>query len=127
MCKKLVCLVSVVLVLGLAGSALAAHPNLVAWWPFDSNYDNAQGDSGLDGSANGGGVSITTTGGEYIRGGGGLKIDDDTASTNYVDVLLGGVLELDATTPVAGDTMDIYICGQYSETATDMTGAIDAL
>ena len=94
MCKKLVCLVSVVLVVGLAGSALAAHPNLVAWWPFDSDYDNAQGDSGLDGSANGGGVSITTTGGEYIRGGGALKIDDDTTSTNYVDVT-DNVLESD--------------------------------
>jgi len=51
----------------------------------------------------------------------------DNTSTKYMDVLLGGVLEIDATTPVAGDTMDIYILGQYSETATDMTGAIDAL
>ena len=48
-------------------------------------------------------------------------------STNYVDVLIGGALALDATTPVAGDTMDIYISGQYSDTATDMGGAIDAL
>ncbi len=46
----------------------------------------------------------------------------------YVDVLLGGILELDATTPVVGDTMDIYIAGQYdTDTATDMTGGIDAL
>ena len=51
----------------------------------------------------------------------------DNTSNKYVDVLVGGVLELDAATPVAGDTMDIYVCGQYSETATDMTGAIDAL
>ena len=51
----------------------------------------------------------------------------DNTTTKYVDVLVGGVLEIDATTPVAGDTMDIYVSGQYSETATDMTGAIDAL
>lgn len=48
-------------------------------------------------------------------------------SSLFVDVLVGGVLELDATTPVAKDTLDVYLCGQYSDTATDMTGAIDAL
>lgn len=51
----------------------------------------------------------------------------DNTTTKYVDVLIGGILELDATTPVVGDTMDIYITGQYSETATDMGGGIDAL
>ena len=51
----------------------------------------------------------------------------DNTTSLFMDVLLGGILELDATTPVAGDTMDIYIVGQYSATATDMTGAIDAL
>ncbi len=52
----------------------------------------------------------------------------DNTTNNYVDVLLGGILELDATTPVAGDTMDIYISGNYDvDTATDMTGGIDAL
>ena len=51
----------------------------------------------------------------------------DNTTSKFMDLLLGGVLELDATTPVAGDTLDIYIVGQYSATATDMTGAIDAL
>jgi len=51
----------------------------------------------------------------------------DNTSTLYMDVLCGGILELGATTPVVGDTLDIYIAGQYSETATDMTGGIDAL
>ncbi len=51
----------------------------------------------------------------------------DNTTSLFMDVLVGGVLELDATTPVAGDTMDIYVLGQYSGTATDMTGAIDAL
>lgn len=51
----------------------------------------------------------------------------DNTSSLYMDVLCGGILEISATTPVAGDSMDVYICGQYSETATDMTGGIDAL
>jgi len=52
----------------------------------------------------------------------------DNTSNLYIDVLVGGILELDATTPVAGDTMDIYIVGNYdTDTATDMGGGIDAL
>lgn len=46
-----------------------------------------------------------------------------------MDVILGGVIEADTVTGVmaAGETYDIYIVGQYSETATDMGGGIDAL
>lgn len=51
----------------------------------------------------------------------------DNTTTLFEDVLLGGVLELDATTPVVGDTLDIYIAVQYSETTLDMSGGIDAL
>ncbi len=49
-------------------------------------------------------------------------------SNLYIDVLIGGILELDATTPAVGDTMDIYIAGQYdTDTATDMGAGLDAL
>ena len=51
----------------------------------------------------------------------------NNTSSLFMDVLVGGALDLDATTPVVGDTMDIYVLGQYSGTATDMTGAIDNL
>jgi len=52
----------------------------------------------------------------------------DNTTNLYMDVMLGGILELDATTPVAGDTMDIYLAVNYqTATATDMTGGIDAL
>ena len=52
----------------------------------------------------------------------------DNTSTLYVDVTAGGVLELDATTPVVGDTMDIYISAQFDkDVVTGMTGGIDAL
>lgn len=52
----------------------------------------------------------------------------DNTSNRYVDVLVGGIIELDATTPVAGDTLDVYVVGNYDvDTTTDMTGGIDAL
>ena len=54
------------------------------------------------------------------------SIFDNTTSL-FEDVLLGGIIELAATTPLVGETLDIYIIGQYSGTATDMTGGIDAL
>jgi hypothetical protein len=45
-------------------------------------------------------------------------------STNYIDVLVGGVVVTSAT-PVAGDTIDIYIVATYSDTDTDVGGAVD--
>ncbi|MBN2312421.1 MAG: hypothetical protein JXM79_00740 [Sedimentisphaerales bacterium] len=47
MCRKLTCLISFILVLGLAASSWAdtADPNLVGWWKFDGD--------GLDASGNG--------------------------------------------------------------------------
>jgi len=53
----------------------------------------------------------------------------DNTTTLYVDVLVGGIIEGDTVTGIlaVGETFDIYIAGQYSETATDMGGGIDAL
>jgi len=53
----------------------------------------------------------------------------DNTSNLYVDALVGGVVEGISTTGTiaAGETFDIYIIGTYSNTATDLTGAIDAL
>ena len=44
-------------------------------------------------------------------------------SSGYVDILVGGTIPT-AATPVAGDTWDIYVVAQHSDTATDMTGGI---
>lgn len=54
-------------------------------------------------------------------------VDNDT--TAYVDVLVGGgiAFNTDTGTIVAGDTYDIYVLAQYSDTATDIGGGIDAL
>lgn len=52
----------------------------------------------------------------------------DNTSNLYVDALVGGFIELGTTTPAAGDTLEIYVVGNYdTATATDMTGGIDAL
>lgn len=52
----------------------------------------------------------------------------DNTSTLYVDALVGGILELDATTPVAGDTLDVYIGALYDkDTTTTPGGGIDSL
>lgn len=51
----------------------------------------------------------------------------DNSSTGYVDATAGGFVDFTGTSAVAGDTIDIYITMQYSDTSTDMGGAIDAL
>ena len=66
--------------------------------------------------------STSLAGGDFATS----AIFDNTTSL-FMDVLLGGIIELDATTPLVGETLDEYILGQYSDTVTDMTGGIDAL
>jgi hypothetical protein len=52
----------------------------------------------------------------------------DNTSNLYVDVLVGGFVDFTGTSAVAGDSVDIYVVGNYqTATATDMTGGIDAL
>lgn len=72
-------------------------------------------------------LAVTAWGTSLVAGDWATSAIFDNTTTKFIDVLVGGVLELDATTPVAGNTLDLYVCGQYSETSTDMTGAIDAL
>ena len=72
-----------VVCLGLPGSARAG---IIACWDFEGDYlsdVNHAWDGDDLGSVN---VSITSVAGEYKVGTGSLKIDDDGASTNYVDI-----------------------------------------
>lgn len=48
----------------------------------------------------------------------------DNTATNYIDCLVGGMIGSAGTSWVAGDTVDIYLIGQYSDTATDVGGGI---
>ena len=52
----------------------------------------------------------------------------DNTSSLYMDVLVGGILELDATTPLVGESLDIYIGALYDkDTTTTPGGGIDSL
>ncbi len=52
----------------------------------------------------------------------------DNTSTLYLDLLVGGLIELGATTPVAGDTLDMYIGALYDKDVTSTPGGgIDSL
>ena len=54
-------------------------------------------------------------------------IFDNTAKL-YMDLLVGGIIELDATTPVVGNSLDIYVGALYDkDTTTTAGGGIDAL
>ena len=51
----------------------------------------------------------------------------DNSTSLYMDVMCGGFVDFTGTSAVAGDTVDIYVVGTYSDTSTDIGGAIDAL
>ncbi len=52
----------------------------------------------------------------------------DNTSTLYMDLLVGGLIELGATTPLVGDTLDIYIGALYDKDTTNTPGGgIDSL
>ena len=52
----------------------------------------------------------------------------DNTSTLYLDVLVGGIIELDATTPLVNETLDIYVGALYDKDTTSTPGGgIDSL
>ena len=93
------------------GSQDFARAGLIAYWPFDSNY-KSDVNNVWDGTQLGAGVSITNTVGEFVRGTGSLKIDDDTISTNYVDVT-GDIV---GTSPVVRTVVAWY---KYSDISSN--------
>jgi hypothetical protein len=48
----------------------------------------------------------------------------DNTSNLYVDFLVGGMIGSLGTSWAAGESVDIYLIGQYSDTATDVGGGI---
>lgn len=88
---------STILGFGFVACLCMAHSgfaSLTAYWSFDTNFANQQGNTLLDGVPVGT-ASITHTSGEYQVGGGALRIDNAPGATDYVDitgnVLLGPV------------------------------------
>jgi len=73
-------------------------------------------------------LTVTSWGTGLASGQIGSSLIVDNATNLYLDALVGGLLEIGATTPVAGDVMDVYAYGRYDEaTAAALTGGIDAL
>ena len=70
-----------------SNSASAAHPNLLAWWPFDSNCSNAVGPE-LAGTPSNAYVTITNEVNEFKVGGivSGEFIDSDSAGIGPVQL-----------------------------------------
>ncbi len=99
MCKKLICLISFVLVLGLALTSVveaAADPNLVAWWKLDEGM----GVTVLDSSGRGNGGTLAN-GPQWVPGndGGALYFD---GTDDYVDL---------------GTPSELYLPENYTYTA----------
>ena len=46
----------------------------------------------------------------------------DNTTTKYMDLLVGGIIELGATTPVVGDSLDIYVGALYDKDVTSTPG-----
>lgn len=89
------------------------NQGLVAYWPFDQNYANAQGDGRYDGVEldNGNCVSISTE--AVKRGVGALKINDN-------DVLTYGLVQIGQSPFFAGQkTMAITAWYKYTDIGGD--------
>ena len=66
----------------LTGTSIAS---LTAYWSFDTDFTNQQGNASLDGNPIGT-ASITHAADEFQVGGGALRIDNAPNATDYVDI-----------------------------------------
>lgn len=77
-------LIAGLLVWALMLPAAQAADGLLAYWPFDTDFGNAQGNADYDGTPAG---TAEISSEDVIVGTGALKIDDDTTTTSHVTVL----------------------------------------
>jgi len=78
--------------------------------------------------ANAANLTVASWGTGLAAGQIGSSLIVDNATNKYLDVMVGGLLEIGTTTPAAGDTLDIYGYGRYDQaTAAALTGGIDGL
>ena len=79
-----------------------AADGLVAYWPFDTDFTNAQGASAFDGTATG---TAEISSDDVKAGSGALKIDDDGKTRSHVTVLgdFVGSACMDSAVARAGD------------------------
>lgn len=75
-------------------------------------------------------ITVASWGTSLANGEWALSSVVSNESDLFMDVMVGGDIAFSTLTGgpiVAGDTMDIYAMAQYSDTVTDIGGAIDAL
>ncbi len=123
MCRKLICLVSFVFVLGLVLTSVAgaADPDLIGWWPLNEG----SGDVAIDLSASGNDGTIANIDGGGLGDNGSAWVDDPergiVLSFNGIDGS-GAVVGTDLILPAM--TMDndftwAFWCFQHPDQATD--------
>jgi hypothetical protein len=85
---------------------------LLAYWPFDTDFQSATGD--YHGTPVGG-AAITATAGEFVLGGGGLKLDGVDDYVSFGDLPLTGDFSvsvwLNPTNILAGTASQAVVLG----------------
>ena len=97
-----------IVVLAIAGTAFG---ELTAYWSFDSDLTSVAGTRiDMDGTAvtDGGTVSIGTAAGEWVVGGGGLKLDNDPSLGAKTGVLIDAPVA-EVTWPITDPAVDIPV------------------
>jgi hypothetical protein len=73
-------------------------------------------------------IAVTQWGTSLLAGEKATSAIFDNTTARYIDLLVGGIIELSATTPVANDSLDIYIGALYDKDVTSTPGGgIDSL
>jgi len=93
------------------------NQGLVAYWPFDQDYANAQGDSRYDGVEIDNGNSVDISAEDVKRGSGALKINDD-------DPLTYGLIQIEET-PFFGGQKTLTITTWYKFKDIAGEGSVD--
>ena len=97
MCKRLICSVSLVLVLSLLGRSTAegVDPNLVGWWNFDGNANDSSGYS-HNGTEYGGPTYVAAptyaANLPFYADNNAISLAGTTAAQQYVDLPIGDVI-----------------------------------
>ncbi len=106
--RMLLCLLLGALTLG----TVQAEDGLVAYWPFDTDFTNAEGTADYDGIPAG---TAEISSEDVMVGTGALKIDDDTTSSSHVTALGDFVGDTPVVNTVVGWYKYMDISGDGSD------------
>ncbi|MCC5785074.1 MAG: LamG domain-containing protein [Phycisphaerales bacterium] len=122
MTQKKNMIVGVLAACGLAAGASAQMP--IEWWSFDTDFSNAgtQGSVAVPVQTVPGNLSITSEPGEFIRGGGALKVIHTAGGADFLDVSRPGGIFPQRDPNIAGDTAawTVSVWYRYDDTIGDV-------